>query len=115
MVPLSNVLTDPQSSAFYERFADHPALDIEIPLLTVAETIKHKPEEVVAELKIPLLIVGAGKDSVNPPEESVLLFQAANEPKSLMMLDEATHYELYEGGYFETVSSRQIDWFTQYL
>ncbi|HEY5958618.1 MAG TPA: hypothetical protein VIV60_18785, partial [Polyangiaceae bacterium] len=106
---------DPQSSAFYERYADHPALDIEIPLLTVAETLRHKPEDVVAELKIPLLVVGAGKDSVNPPEESVLLFQAANEPKCLMMLDAATHYELYEGQYLDTVTTRQIDWFTQYL
>ena len=115
MVPLDNVLTDPQSTAFYERFADHPALDIEVPLLTIAETLKFKPEELLSDLKVPLLVIGAGKDSVNPPQESVLLYQAANEPKSLMMLDEATHYELYEGAYLETVSSRQIDWFTQYL
>jgi fermentation-respiration switch protein FrsA (DUF1100 family) len=115
MVPLDNVLTDPQSTAFYERFANHPALDIEVPLLTIAETLKFKPEELLSDLKVPLLVIGAGKDSVNPPQESVLLYQAANEPKSLMMLDEATHYELYEGAYLETVSSRQIDWFTQYL
>jgi alpha-beta hydrolase superfamily lysophospholipase len=115
MVPLSNVLTDPQSAAFYERFADHPALDIEVPLLTVAETIKHKPEEALPDLNVPLLVIGAGKDSVNPPQESVLLFEAAKQPKSLMMLDEATHYELYEGTHFESASSRQLDWFAQYL
>ena len=115
MVPLDNVLTDPQSTAFYERFADHPALNIEVPLLTVAETLKFKPEEHLSDLKVPLLVIGAGKDSVNPPQESVLLYQAVNEPKSLMMLDEATHYELYEGAYLEKVTSRQIDWFTQYL
>lgn len=90
MVPLGDVLTDPQSAAFYERFAGHPALDIEVPLLTVAETLKHKPEAVLPGMKIPLLVVGAGRDSVNPPQESLRLFQAANEPKSLMMLDEAT-------------------------
>lgn len=116
MVPLTNVLTDPQSTAFYQRFAgDYPALDIEIPLLTVAETLTHKPEEVLPELRIPLLVIGAGRDSVNPPEESVRLFQAANEPKSLLMLEEATHYELYEGEYLNTASSRQISWFGQYL
>ena len=115
MVALGDVLTDPQSAAFYERFADHPALDIEVPLLTVAETLNYKPEQALPHLKAPLLVVGAGKDSVNPPQESVLLFQAANEPKSLMMLDEATHYELYEGNYLDIVSSRQIDWFTNYL
>lgn len=115
MVPLTNVLTDPQSEAFYQRFApEYPALDIEIPLLTVAETLKLKPEEALAALKIPLLVVGAGKDAVNPPQESVLLFQAANEPKSLMMIDDATHYELYEGAYLDSVSARQIAWFEQY-
>jgi dienelactone hydrolase len=116
MVPLTDVLTDPQSIAFYERFAPKfPELDIEIPLLTVAETLKHKPEEVVGDLKVPLLVVGAGKDSVNPPEESIQLFQAANAPKDLMMLDDATHYELYEGEPLNVVSQRQIGWFRQYL
>jgi len=115
MVSLADVLTDPQSAAFYERFADHPALDIEVPMLTVAETLKYKPAAVLADVKVPILVVGAGKDSVNPPQESVLLFQAANEPKSLMMLDEATHYELYEGDYLDQVSTRQIEWFEQYL
>jgi hypothetical protein len=33
MVSLADILTDPQSAAFYERFADHPALDIEDPML----------------------------------------------------------------------------------
>jgi alpha-beta hydrolase superfamily lysophospholipase len=69
----------------------------------------------LADVKVPILVVGAGKDSVNPPQESDLLFQAANEPKSLMMLDDATHYELYEGNYFDQVSARQIEWFAQYL
>ena len=74
-----------------------------------------KCNEGACELKVPLLVVGAGKDSVNPPQESICLFERANEPKSLMMLDEATHYELYEGNYLDTVSSRQIAWFAQYL
>ncbi len=115
MVALGDVLTDEQSAAFYERHADHPALNIEVPLLTVAETLKHKPEDALPNLKIPLLVVAAGKDSVNPPQESVLLFERANEPKSLMMLDDATHYELYEGSYLDKVSERQIDWFGQHL
>ncbi len=115
MVALGDVLTDPQSAAFYERYADHPALNIEVPMLTVAETLKHKPEEALPNLKVPLLVVGAGKDLVNPPQESIHLYAAANEPKSLMMLDDATHYELYEGEYLETVSRRQIEWFSQHL
>lgn len=115
LVPLVEMLTDPQSAAFFERFASHPALNIEVPMLTVAETIKHKPEEALVNLKVPLFVVGAGKDSVNPPEESLLLYQAANEPKSLLMLDDAAHYDLYEGPYFESVSARQVAWFTQHL
>jgi alpha-beta hydrolase superfamily lysophospholipase len=63
-------------------------------------------------MKVPILVVGAAKDSVNPPQESILLFQSA---KSLVMLDEATHYELYESDYLDQVSPRQIDWFAQHL
>lgn len=115
-VALTNILTDPQSLAFFERVADDfPALDIEVPLLTVAEMLRLKPEEAIPELTVPVLFIGAGKDAVNPPEETLRLFEAANEPKSLLMLDEATHYEVYEGAYLEAASLRQIEWFRTHL
>lgn len=36
-------------------------------------------------------------DTVNPPEESYRLYELANEPKALFEIENATHYEVYEG------------------
>lgn len=115
-VPIHKVLTDPQSKAFYDDNVErHPELNIKIPMLTVAETIVHKPELAVSELKIPILITAAGKDGVNPLEESKVLFQLANEPKELFIIEEATHYEVYSGNFFEQAITKQLSWFTETL
>jgi fermentation-respiration switch protein FrsA (DUF1100 family) len=117
MVPINKVLTDPQSKQFYNENVDEfPALKIKIPMLTVAETIKHKPERIVGNLpNTPILIVAAGKDCVNPVEESEKLFEKANEPKELFVIDEATHYEIYAGEFFEQAIGKQLSWIEKYL
>lgn len=117
MVPINKVLTDPQSKKFYnDNVEKYPALKIKIPMLTVAETIKHKPERIIGNLKnTPILIVAAGKDGVNPVEESKNLFKKANEPKELFIIDEATHYEIYSGALFEKAISKQLLWMESYL
>ncbi len=116
MVPIHKVLSDHQSKAFYERHVElFPALKIKIPFLTVAETIKHQPEKVIGKIKTPILITAAGKDSVNPMEESEILFKLANEPKDLHIIEDATHYEVYSGTYFEQAIARQLSWFDTYM
>ena len=116
MVPLKKVLTDPQSSAFYDRHIERfPELGIKVPFLTTAETLRHKPEAALPGMNVPLLIVGAELDGVNPPEESRRLFAAANPPKELLMIEGATHYELYEGPAFELALERELAWFGVHL
>lgn len=116
MVPLQKVLTDPQSAAFYERYVDSfDALRIKVPFLTVLETLRFEPERWLPELTIPIHIVGAGKDAVNPPEESHRLYAAARDPKALLMIEEATHYDLYEDPLLERVTRAQIRWFRSHL
>ncbi len=116
MVPLKKILTDTQSAAFYDKYVgEFPALSIRVPFLTVAETLAHKPEDALPNLRVPLLVIGAGQDSVNPPEESLKLFEKAMPPKEFLMLEDATHYELYEGPHLDTVSARQIAWFGTHL
>ncbi len=44
-------------------------MDIKIPFLTVMETLQYKPAESAAKVQCPVLIVIAGQDSVNPPEQ----------------------------------------------
>lgn len=115
-VPIAKVLSDEQSKAFYSRYAeDFPALKTKIPFLTTAETLNYKPESYLADLNAPLHITVAEHDGVNPPAESYSLFDAAKEPKQLLSVANATHYDIYEGDLLEQVSAAQIDWFKQHL
>ena len=41
--------------------------------------MEYKPENYLDSIQIPLLIIAAEKDKVNPKEESEILFQKANE------------------------------------
>ena len=61
------------------------------------------------------MIVAAEDDGVNPLEESRVLFDHANEPKTLHVEKDATHYQVYSGKHFESVVTKQLDWFSQYL
>jgi alpha/beta superfamily hydrolase len=116
MVPIHKVLTDEQSKTFYnEKVASFPALEIKIPFLTVAETMGHKPESFLDDLNIPIHIVSADHDSVNPPLESQILYEKAHEPKAHLIVEGASHYEVYEGNYFDLVAKAQVEWFGKYL
>lgn len=116
LVPLPKVLSDPQSQAFYERYhAEFPALEIKIPFLTVAETIAHKPERALDRVRAPILVVAAGNDGVNPPEESQRLFERARDPKRLVRIDGAAHYAVYEGEFFERAVAAELEWLREHL
>jgi len=111
MVPISKVLSDEQSKKFFQEYANSPSLNIKIPFLTVAETMKHKPELFLKNITIPFLIVGAEKDSVNPVTESYNLYSAAVAPKELFIIKDATHFELYSGKYFTQAIEKELAWF----
>ncbi len=116
MVPIVKVLSDEQSKKFYQEYADeHPALKIKIPFLTVAETMKFKTINTISNVSVPLLVVAATNDSVNPVTESHALYAAANEPKELFELEGATHYEAYKGPVFEKTANKQVEWFNNHL
>ncbi|CAH0538544.1 UilS family quorum-quenching N-acyl-homoserine lactonase [Vibrio marisflavi] len=116
MVPISKVLSDPQSIEFFNQYKeDFPALTIKIPFLTVWETINHKPINALPNLDKPLLIVAASNDGVNPVSESEKLYSAANEPKELYIEQDATHYQIYHGEKFKSVAKKELDWFNKYL
>lgn len=109
------ILTDEQSKEFYtSQVEKFPALAIKIPLVTIKYTIEYKPEDVLDKVNVPLLIIGAANDRVNPPEESQRLFDKAKEPKELMILENTGHYECYEGESFEKISDKALEWFKTY-
>jgi dienelactone hydrolase len=117
MVSVNRVLSDAESKAFFEENrALYPKMDIKIPFLTVRETLHYKPATFAAQVKCPSLVVVAGKDTVNPPEQGRALFAAIGaEEKKLYEQADARHYDIYTGAHFEQVVRVQTEWFQKYL
>ena len=116
MLSVDQILTDPQSIEFYNRIVkDFPEIDTSIPMLTIQKTMEHIPENYVGAVGAPIHITGAEMDSVNPVGESEALYRKANEPKAFHLVKGASHYEVYEGAFFDEVSREQLAWFERYL
>lgn len=115
-VPICKILSDEQSVKFYQENVNaFPDLNIKIPFLTIAETLNYKPEEYLAKVKAPILILSASNDRVNPGIESEQLFRLAAEPKELFVIQGATHFEVYKGEYFEKAFAKELEWFNKHL
>lgn len=115
MIPVSKALIDAQSKKFFQDNANAQSLNIKIPFLTVSETMSYKPELFLKNITIPILLVGAEKDCVNPVSETYSLYKTASEPKELFIIDGATHFELYSGKYFTQAAEKELAWFNKYL
>lgn len=116
-VGVTRILSDDESKVFFEKVkAQHPEMDIKIPFLTVMETLQYKPAESAARVQCPVLVVIAGQDSVNPPEQGRALYDAvASGTKELYEEADACHYDIYEGAFFERVAAVQTQWFKKYI
>ena len=62
-----------------------------------------------------LLMIVAGKDTLMTPEQPRMIFEAAAEPKRLVVLDDATHHDIYRPEYFERVICAAVDWLDKRL
>ncbi|MGT4057216.1 alpha/beta fold hydrolase, partial [Escherichia coli] len=116
-VGVTRVLSDNESKVFFEKVkGQYPEMDIKIPFLTVMETLQYKPAESAAKVQCPVLVVIAGQDSVNPPEQGTALYDAvASGTKELYEEADACHYDIYEGAFFERVAAVQTQWFKKHL
>ena len=116
MLNMDQILTDPDSKDFYQKTVEiHPKLKTRLPLLTIKESMECKPENHIAGLSIPVMIIGATGDIVCPVEESRILFEKAREPKELFIIDGARHYDVYEGEYFKLSAGKALEWYKKYL
>ena len=83
----------------------------EIPLEFVDETIIFKAEWVVAKVSPrPLLLISCSNDQVAPPYEMQALYDAALEPKKLIILEGKDHYDVYSGPAFDSVMAETLVW-----
>jgi fermentation-respiration switch protein FrsA (DUF1100 family) len=57
----------------------------------------------IAEVKVPLFIVHGGRDNIIPLDLARRVYHRANEPKSLVVVPQAGHNDLFERGAWEKV------------
>ena len=57
----------------------------------------------IAEVKVPLFIVHGGRDNIIPLNQARRVYHRANEPKSMVVLPQAGHNDLFERGAWEKV------------
>ena len=116
MLNMDQILTDEDSRAFYrETVVKHPKLKNRLPISTIRESLEYTPEKSISGVRVPILIVGADKDIVCPVAESRILYDKANEPKELFIIEGARHYDVNEGENFKLSSEKQIAWYDKHL
>ena len=81
--------------------------------------MRYRPEWVVDRISPrPVLMIYAENDNLVPPEEQLSCFAKCGEPKKLVKLAKAGHYDSYEfrnPDICKVVYSETIDWFQRYL
>ena len=116
-VSITRILNDTESINFFEKNrTQYPSMDIKIPFLTVKEMIAYKPMDYAAQVTCPSLIVVAEKDTVNPIEQGIELYNSVkHEDKWLYFVNDAQHYDAYSGKYFDEIYAVETEWFKYYL
>lgn len=116
-VSITKVLGDEESKLFFESNKEkYPEMDVKIPFLTVNEMFHYKPFKFAQSVTCPTLVVVAGEDTVNDPQQGVALFNATGaKQKELYIEHGAKHYDIYQEQHFENVVQKQINWAIKYL
>ena len=85
-------------------------------LLRSAEYIfDYKPIEAVGKIAPRgVMIVAVENDATTPTDHAISLYEAAGEPKKLILQRHTTHYAAYEK-YGDTVTPQIVDWFRKHL
>jgi fermentation-respiration switch protein FrsA (DUF1100 family) len=73
-----------------------PVLALQLPLRLGIAAQDLRPIDHIAQLGCPVLLLGGGADEHTPPAETRALFEAALEPKQLVLFEGAAHTDLYQ-------------------
>lgn len=111
------LLPDRQSAALAaEARKNNPAALDTLPLEYVDETLSFHAEWVVDKIAPrPLLLITTDDDRLVPAEESRALYEAAGEPRKLVVLRGFGHYEVYVPPAFDQVMAETTAWFREHL
>jgi fermentation-respiration switch protein FrsA (DUF1100 family) len=61
------------------------------------------------------MLIGATDDIVCPVAEMHSLYEKANEPRAIYIIEGARHYDVYEGEYFKQSCGKAVEWYKKYL
>lgn len=64
---------------------------------------QYRTIERIGEVEVPLFIVHGGRDEIIPLDQARRVYHAANEPKSLVVIPQGGHNDLYDRGAFDKV------------
>ena len=120
-VELSELMPgNPASQAVQrDRFKSHLTYTGGYPLENAEATLGYKPERDVHLIAPrPTLFITVENDGLVPPDESRSLHARAGEPKKLVVIPGADHYDVYQPvnpEVFELVMKESADWYAQHL
>lgn len=112
---LPSVLPLAEAYEFFMRAKDRaPTWRNELTLRSVEMLLEYEPLTFVARIApTPVLLIAASDDRVTFTDEAVAAFQAAGEPKKLVMLP-GGHFDAYTSD-FELACNSARQWFTTHL
>ena len=114
-------IRDPDSQRHREmqRAHGHTFQSVERDLESYEAVLRYRPEWVVDKISPrPVLMIYAQYDNLVPPEEQLSCFAKCGEPKKLVMLPKAGHYDSYEfrnTPSYKIVYAETTAWFKRYL
>lgn len=85
----------------------------DVSLRSVAAIMRYRPIDVVASVSA-VLIIAVEDDPVTPTDHAWQLYEAAGQPKKLIVQRETTHYVAYEK-YAHVVIPQMVAWFQDHL
>lgn len=115
-IPIAEiVIRDPHSNSVRKG----ESFGIELDLQSAEAACRYRPEWVVGRISPrPVLFIYSELDALVPPQEQISCYEKCGEPKRLVKLPKATHYDCYEFVNPEmsaVVRQEAIAWFRKYL
>ncbi len=87
----------------------------EILLRSAEYILDYKPIELVKKIAPrAVMIIGVENDATTPTDHAIALYEAAGQPKKLILQRHTTHYAAYEK-YGDTVTPEIVDWFRKHM
>lgn len=114
--PFERGLQNEHSREFLTRaLQSYPWMRCRLSWQTWEKTLEYKPLDMVHRIAPRgLMLIAARDDNICPLQGYEKLYEAASQPKKLVVLP-ITHYEIYSGRWFKESAEQAVQWFDRFL